>query len=66
MTDNTQFKKEAGELLDRLIDFRRKYIKRYIKEMSPAADFEGLLRSMLTIARTDEENQEQYKKDGQI
>jgi hypothetical protein len=63
MTDNTKFKTEGAELLERLIDFRRKYIKHSPIHSCPAKAFEGILRAMLMVARTDEENQQQNKID---
>lgn len=65
MTDNLGFKKEAAELLQKLIDFQRKYQygnKRHAPT-SPASMFESELRQMLMIARTDEENKEQKRID---
>jgi hypothetical protein len=63
MTDNTNFKKEGGELLEKLIDFRKRYIKHSPLHSCPAKAFEGILRAMLSIARTDEENRQQDKID---
>lgn len=63
MTDNTNFKKEGAELLDRLVDFRRRYMRHSIATSCPAKAFEGILRAMLSIARTDEENTQQDKED---
>jgi len=68
MTDNTKFKEEGSELLKRLVDFQRKYHygnKRAVVT-SPAALFEGELRQMLMIARTDEENDHQRKIDSML
>ena len=63
MTDNTKFKEEGAELLDRLINFRKKYIKHSPVQSCPAKAFEGILRAMLLIARTDEENKKQSEWD---
>lgn len=63
MTDNTKFKEEGAELLERLVDFRRKYIRQMPVQTCPAKAFEGVLRAMLLIARTDEENKQQDRID---
>jgi hypothetical protein len=63
MTDNTKFKEEGGELLDKLINFRRKYIHYMPVTSCPAKAFEGILRAMLSVARTDEENKQQNRID---
>lgn len=64
MTDNTKFKEDAGKLLSLLLSFKRNYItyNKHIKETG-ADIFENDLRMMLTIARSDEENQQQSKQD---
>lgn len=61
MTDNTKFKEDATKLLNALISFQRTYNLR--DPYSNASLFEKDLRNMLTIARTDEENQNQKKWD---
>ncbi len=63
MTDNTKFKEDGAALLKMLVSFRRKYIHHYPVHSCPAKAFEGILRAMLMIARTDEENKEQDKID---
>jgi hypothetical protein len=63
MTNNENFKKEGSELLEMLVKFRRKYIYHSPIHTCPAKAFEGLLRAMLMVARTDEENQQQNKVD---
>jgi hypothetical protein len=64
MTDNTKFKEDATQLLNKLISFQRSYIQNNsrVRETS-AKSFENDLRMMLMVARTDEENQEQRKVD---
>jgi hypothetical protein len=66
MTDNTKFKEEGAQLLEMLTSFRRKYIHHYPVHACPAKAFEGMLRAMLMVGRTDEENQQQIKKDARI
>lgn len=63
MTDNTKFKEEGAQLLEMLISFRRKYIHHSPIHSCPAKAFEGILRAMLMVARTNEENQQQNKID---
>lgn len=63
MTDNTKFKEEGAQLLEMLISFRRKYIHHSPIHTCQAKAFEGTLRAMLMIARTDEENKQQDKID---
>lgn len=63
MTDNTKFKDEGAQLLEMLILFRRKYIHHSTVHSCPAKAFEGTLRAMLMIARTDEENTKQKEID---
>ncbi len=69
---NATFKEEGGELLDKLMAFK----KRYLVPMNcynirpdantPFVNFERELRMMLFVARTAEENREQKKKDNLI
>lgn len=64
MTDNTKFKEDATQLLNKLINFQRSYITyNKVRIETNAKLFENDLRMMLMIARTDEENQEQRKVD---
>lgn len=68
MTDNKKFKEEAGELLDRIIQFRRNYLAGKVNEpfmSAPNVLFEAQLRMMLLVARTDQENETQNRIDSQ-
>lgn len=64
MTNNESFKKDATVLLDKLIDFKRKYRIPGISDKDGSlSKFERELRGLLVIARTDEENNNQYNQD---
>ena len=63
MSNNEEIKKDAGELLDRILKFKSKYNNLNGKHGSPIGEFERELRLILMVARTDEENQQQSKQD---
>ena len=63
MTNNKQIKKDASELLEKVIEFKRNYKELTTSNGSPADDFERELRLILMVARTDEVNEEQLIKD---
>lgn len=66
MTDNTKFKEDGAQLLEMLIQFRRKYIHHSPVHSCPFKISEGIVRAMLRIARTNEENNQQDKIDSML
>ena len=63
MTNNEEIKKDAVELLDRILKFKSKYKNLTGKHGSPIVELERELRLILMVARTDEENSLQSKSD---
>lgn len=64
MTNNEIFKKEATELLDKVIYFKRTFrIPGICDKDGSLSKFERDLRGLLHVCRTDEENNSQYNQD---
>ena len=65
MTNNDNLKKDATELLNKVIDFKRSYNFISGGPKAPAAidAFERELRLVLKVVRTDEENNQQSQTD---
>lgn len=64
MTNNENFKIEATELLDKLIDFKRIFrIPGICDKDGSLTKFERDLRGLLHICRTDDENYNQGRQD---
>lgn len=64
MTDNEQFKNDAEELFSKITSFKKKYgFMSSGKNPKPIDMLESDLRVILKILRTDEENQNQNKRD---
>lgn len=64
MTDNSQLKMDASELLRMVDTFKRRYPR--VMQFgigTPIQAFERELRMVLFILRTDEENAAQYEQD---
>lgn len=66
MTDNTEFKRDATALLESYENFKRRYLNFQGLRGSSWERFEHDLRALLRIARTDEENEAQRKRDSMI
>lgn len=64
MTNNDQLKADATQLLNKLIDFKRRHARTVQFGIgTPIQSFERELRMILHILRTDEENAAQYEQD---
>jgi hypothetical protein len=66
MTNNETLKKEAEDLLSKIKSFRTNFVNQgRSRDANHWDNVERDLRLMLFVARTDEENEQQYKRDCQ-